>query len=908
MEVLSVTLKNFKVHRDRYYEFRPGANAICGENGSGKTTILEAIAWVLFDHSEYTRSELISVGAKSAQATVRFVSNLDHRVYEVCRCTHRGYEVYDPQLHCKLELRKLEDVRCWLCEHLGVGVDTELAKLFAETIGIPQGTFTVDFLKRPGDRKKVFDPILKVEAYKQAYDDSRDLETYARTQVEQLEQGLLTYDQQLKGWADLKQHHADLAASLSQDQGRIAQLADQLAQLQAELKVLNAQAQALQVLEKQIQHLQTQLASKQEMLQLLEHNWQNAEQAVQICRQHRPGFQAYEQAQATLKTLSQQQKQRQQLLQGRDRLQIQLRDLQVQQSQIQGQLATLANMRQKRQDWQKLVPQQHQLQQEQATCEQTLQTFMSDRRQYQRLHQQHQHYQQRSDALSQTIDQLLTLQPQVQAIPDLDLQRQQIQERLGRGQAAQALIQELQQFMAQTAPEQQRYLQKMTQAQDLIHSLSIPPPQQTQLLQILEQGTTLANQIFEHLQTAFADWADPQLISQLEQQLQQLNSQLQTAKTVEQQWLTLEAKQQQHSTLAQEMSTLEQECDRLQASFQQEPQLQEQLSVLETQLSALNDPQGQIRVLDQQLQGAAQLETKIASFDQQGQNLQQSLDQIETQLQAFADLEALVDAQHQIQQEYQTVYQLYLRHRNQANTFKELDQQRREAIASQAHLQQQLTEVQTAWQQQSENHDPACLALMMQTYEQLQREQDQLQGGLAPQQTQLESLAQQLQTQEGIAQKRDQALVDLATKQQVLQFIADARNIYKQSGSRITKFYLTEISWEADRLYRELLNRPDVALQWTEDYEIQVQEQGHWRSFRSLSGGEQMCAALAVRLALLKVLVDINIAFFDEPTTNMDEPRRRQLATALGHLKSFHQLFVISHDDTFESVTENIIR
>lgn len=69
-----------------------------------------------------------------------------------------------------------------------------------------------------------------------------------------------------------------------------------------------------------------------------------------------------------------------------------------------------------------------------------------------------------------------------------------------------------------------------------------------------------------------------------------------------------------------------------------------------------------------------------------------------------------------------------------------------------------------------------------------------------------------------------------------------------------------------------------------------------------------MCAALAVRLALLKVLVDINIAFFDEPTTNMDELRRRQLAEALGHLKSFHQLFVISHDDTFESVTENIIR
>jgi exonuclease SbcC len=40
----------------------------------------------------------------------------------------------------------------------------------------------------------------------------------------------------------------------------------------------------------------------------------------------------------------------------------------------------------------------------------------------------------------------------------------------------------------------------------------------------------------------------------------------------------------------------------------------------------------------------------------------------------------------------------------------------------------------------------------------------------------------------------------------------------------------------------------------------------------------------------------------------MDKIRRRQLAEALSNLKSFQQLFVISHDDTFENMTENIIR
>jgi DNA repair protein SbcC/Rad50 len=68
-----------------------------------------------------------------------------------------------------------------------------------------------------------------------------------------------------------------------------------------------------------------------------------------------------------------------------------------------------------------------------------------------------------------------------------------------------------------------------------------------------------------------------------------------------------------------------------------------------------------------------------------------------------------------------------------------------------------------------------------------------------------------------------------------------------------------------------------------------------------------MAAALAVRLALLKELSEVNIAFFDEPTTNMDEERRRNLAQQIGRIKDFHQLFVVSHDDSFEGYTDQII-
>ena len=97
-------------------------------------------------------------------------------------------------------------------------------------------------------------------------------------------------------------------------------------------------------------------------------------------------------------------------------------------------------------------------------------------------------------------------------------------------------------------------------------------------------------------------------------------------------------------------------------------------------------------------------------------------------------------------------------------------------------------------------------------------------------------------------------------------------------------------------------------LAWNEDYGITLSVDGHDRQFNQLSGGEQMSAALSVRLALLREMSNIALAFFDEPTMNLDEGRRESLARQITDIRGFRQLFVISHDDTFEQATQNIVR
>ncbi|HZT59507.1 MAG TPA: SMC family ATPase [Pyrinomonadaceae bacterium] len=133
------------------------------------------------------------------------------------------------------------------------------------------------------------------------------------------------------------------------------------------------------------------------------------------------------------------------------------------------------------------------------------------------------------------------------------------------------------------------------------------------------------------------------------------------------------------------------------------------------------------------------------------------------------------------------------------------------------------------------------------------------------------------------------------------------RDTLRKAGPLVTESYLYNISIDANLLFREITGEGGRALRWSRDYDILLEEGGHERSFANLSGGEQMVAALSVRLALLKQLSDIRVAFFDEPTVNMDAERRERLAQQIGQVRDFDQLFVISHDDTFEQSVDHVV-
>src|SRR5829696_463554 len=104
MQILQVELENIKSYERASIEFAPGVNAIVGHNGAGKSTILEAIGFTLFDSIPYKASDFLREGARTGSVSVTFVGSQDERPYRVERRLGGShlYVAYDVELQAKL--------------------------------------------------------------------------------------------------------------------------------------------------------------------------------------------------------------------------------------------------------------------------------------------------------------------------------------------------------------------------------------------------------------------------------------------------------------------------------------------------------------------------------------------------------------------------------------------------------------------------------------------------------------------------------------------------------------------------------------------------------------------------------------------------------------------------------------
>jgi exonuclease SbcC len=157
-------------------------------------------------------------------------------------------------------------------------------------------------------------------------------------------------------------------------------------------------------------------------------------------------------------------------------------------------------------------------------------------------------------------------------------------------------------------------------------------------------------------------------------------------------------------------------------------------------------------------------------------------------------------------------------------------------------------------------------------------------------------------------QERKQNLEDEVTElERDQEFARWARNSLQQGAEDLRDLLTSEIGDRANAIFQQLRGNPTETLVWDKTYNLRVRVRGQNKPFQTLSGGEKMAAALSVRLAILEQLASLGVAFLDEPTTNLDQQKKQNLVNQLDDLDQLNQLMVVSHDRTFESMTERTI-
>jgi DNA repair protein SbcC/Rad50 len=136
-------------------------------------------------------------------------------------------------------------------------------------------------------------------------------------------------------------------------------------------------------------------------------------------------------------------------------------------------------------------------------------------------------------------------------------------------------------------------------------------------------------------------------------------------------------------------------------------------------------------------------------------------------------------------------------------------------------------------------------------------------------------------------------------------FFDEIRESFKNL-SAMRPLYTKKVSQKAARHWQQMAN-DESQLHWQEDYLIFKSDRDNVISLYEMSGGEKVSACLAVRLAMQEVLGGFGLFILDEPTIHLDEERCDSLAQQIGAIKGLNQVIVISHDDTFHAYTQQQI-
>lgn len=1010
MRITRVQLENIKSYRRISVPLTGGTTAIRGHNGAGKSTLVEAIGFALFDALNYDQAQFIREGERYGTVTISFISALDDREYQaIRRCgSSPAWYIYDPDIEARVVEQKT-DVTDFLRKHLHLETDIALKDLFNDALGVPQGTFTADFLLTPTNRKKKFDTLLQVEDYRRAAEKLAETRSYLQDERRAIETRIANLERetgQLDTWRDQLIQHHDREQSLVLRLAEVQQLAHVA---EAQRDALRRQQEEVTRLEGAARVAESAAHSAADRLRDARVQLEEARAAVRICDETRDEYTTHLSAQDQLAQANQRARERDTLLRQRATAAQQLEGVQRDRQHARAQLDSAREAEQRIVSLIPALQRQADLEHAREEARRAVQRLEEGQRQRDRIEREVARLDIEITEGERLVAQIESLRPladlleerrtRVSVLQDIRARRTERERRLKTlaldldkttqnhdkaAKEAEKACDNVQKLLAsQPIAEQVPACEaEHTEAQHSVQDLEARqkhnqlsreqsgagqcPFLREPCLNIRERGENSLATYFDRLiqqdeanlipararlAAAVAEldrtrkvaqyvaqlplYQDKQRVTaerlaEIDEQLAQLTRErdeitswlaaastqddLVTAQTVfkesddaDKRLRELAPRQAELARSRERRDTLSQEMRLIQAQLLDVASASDTLQSVDADLEMLGDPRAESASLQRIARERPRHEATLAAHEAAAAQLQAQCAALDESLRPFAMIDDELRALHETIDRTRDGHNRHLQYQQAAQRLPEREHAAHEAQQAAELASQASDRANAAHQTARATFDPAEFQRVNQQVDELGAERGRATEELRHTQEQSAHLQREIARVEALLDDLRAARDEHESLKGAEEMLQQFRETIKEAGPNIMKALLRQISVEANRIFGEIMGDRSAQLSWEADYEIVLRRDGKERSFAQLSGGEQMSAALAVRLALLRSLTRLDIAFFDEPTQNMDDERRGNLADQIRRVRGFDQLIVISHDDTFEQGLDSVI-
>lgn len=929
MKINRIYLENYRIHEKLEVEFDKGINLLLGENGKGKSSILEAIGYALFGSDlRGTQKDAIQYGKKSAKIQVEF-TGVDGEEYIVTRKLPGTTSIYRKS-NPDLELQGKEDRIRELC-----GIRGDIKDVYDNVIVAKQNEFISSFKATAKDREKTFDKVFNTEIYREIYDGySKDVEGEYRSRI-------LSEENSIKSISDIMEDSQEIKEKLELEEEREKEFEKYLNTLLVELKELKEKLNYINNTEVEIEKINGDIRKSEEVLKNLTSQKEKLKKQIEetilakeIADKNRDNYNSYIETSEILESIKKEKKKLDQIKEEQNNLEKELISLEKLKGDSNNQIDIWKNSienlkvgckekkdrfeflkdeieRKERNieiykvELEKNIPLLETLEKFESDIENGEKTLTSFKIQLQeRKSDLKIKEEQRDNLIKEKLDE------KIEEFKKIENDKKKIEGEIEKNitlgiankEAHEKLKSSICPFLNENCKNlsgrdinnfflerRKRYVEIITDKKHQLEELEVKLKDKEKIIEM----KTILNRLNHEIELKIKDIAIDQA------KFQRGEENLKNKKLECENWKLINNIKNREELLAKN-TQLETRIE----NENSDKDIIERDKIIEILNEDIKTAKGLKEKIEKE-------ELKIKELSLKEVNLKNSIEENIPALVKYQELSEEVERHETLLNSLKDSGELYLENHKKALEKESLE------IEKEGLKEKESQEIKTLEElrERLKNIEVEISSLNKSELETIQAEKDEKVaevreqiGGINGEIKNLKEKLLKVEEHKNIIEDKRKILEKLKMK---LELTKRFRERIKSMGKEVSKNMLKEIEILATENFRKITGRGEKVVWSNEDkdkYSVYLSgDRGDLR-FDQLSGGEQVAVAISIRGAMSELFTESRFSIFDEPTNNLDSERRKSLADSIGEiLKNLEQSIIVTHDDTFREMAQKVI-